>query len=74
MYGNEEIVQFFLDNKETYKIDMEWICCDENKYYPVTAIKLAISNKQIQIAKLLFQQNVNLDNVSNNSFYFNKSK
>ena len=44
---------------------MEWVCLNENKYYPFTAIKLAASNKQIKIAKLLFQQNVNHSQVSN---------
>ena len=62
--GNEEVVQFFLENKEKYQIDLEWICLGEKKAYLFTAIELAARNEQIKIAKLLYQHNARHNNVN----------
>lgn len=62
MFGNGEVVKHFLENKEKYKIDLEWIYFNSGS--PTTAIELAVSNNQIHIAKLLFQYNAKCDNVN----------
>lgn len=70
IYGNEEVVKYFLNNKKLYQIDIEWVCLEENKFYPFTAIELAVITKQIKIAQLLFPHTNKYDNVSilNNLF------
>lgn len=64
IHGNEEVVQYFLDHKEKYSIDLEWICLDENRFYPFTAIELAAYKGKIKIIKLLSQCNINQKFVS----------
>ena len=62
--GNEEVVQLFLNNKEKYQIDLEWICLEEKKAYLFTAIEFAARHDHITIAKLLYQHKANYNNVN----------
>ena len=68
--GNEEVVQYFLKNKEKYQINLEWICLEEKKAYLFTAIEFAARHDHITIAKLLYQHNVRHNNVNTFRDYF----